>query len=63
MGRLCAIAFMVWCDLWQWMIQSPGASATNSMSRVAPTGTFTVVSGTCAESGVGPPSVPVVANR
>ena len=39
-GRSWLIAFIVWCDLWQWKAQSPGLSATNSMSRVAPTGTL-----------------------
>jgi hypothetical protein len=39
------IAFMVWCGLWQCSAQSPGASATNSKARMAPTGTSMVVSG------------------
>ena len=51
------IAFMVWCDLWQWNAQSPGLSATNSNARIAPTGTSIVVSGHCALSGIQPPSV------
>ena len=28
------IAFIVWCDLWQWIAQSPGSSATNSIARI-----------------------------
>jgi hypothetical protein len=59
LGRPWPIWFMVWWVMWQWMAQSPGFSAVISTSRVAPTGTRTLVSGTCALGGMGPPSVPV----
>ena len=55
-GTLWPIAFMTWCDLWQWNAQSPGLSATNSMARIA-TGTSTVVSGQRTLFGTQPPSV------
>src|SRR5688500_1777992 len=48
---------MTWCDLWQWDAQSPGLSATNSIARIAPTGTLVVVSGQRALLGTQPPSV------
>ena len=56
-GTSWLIAFIVWCDLWQWKAQSPSTFATNSTVRVDPTGTFTVVSGRRADFGTGPPSV------
>ena len=50
---------MTWWVMWQCIAQSPGSSATNSIVRVLPTGTSTVVSGHCADSGIAPPSVSV----
>ena len=62
-GRSWAIAFIVWWDLWQCSTQSPGLSATNSKSLVAPTGTLTVFSENRALGGMGPASVPVTWKR
>lgn len=61
-GTSWPMAFMAWCDLWQWKAQSPGCSATNSIARIAPTGTSTVTSGQRADGGTQPPSVPVTSN-
>ena len=44
-GSPWPIWFIMWCVMWQWSAQSPGTSATNSMARVLPTCTRTVVSG------------------
>jgi hypothetical protein len=46
--RLCAMAFMVWCDLWQWIAQWPGSSV--------------VTSGRRAPDGTQPPSMQVTSN-
>ena len=48
----------MWWLLWQWKAQSPGNAGTNSSVRVVPGGTSTVVSGTRADFGTTPPSVP-----
>ena len=53
-GKSWPIWFMMWWVMWQWSAQSPGSSATNSMARVLPDGTSTVVSGHWAESGISP---------
>src|SRR3990167_2456267 len=53
------MAFMVWCDLWQWIAQSPGSSALNSKARMPPTGISIVTSGQRALSGTQPPAVHV----
>jgi hypothetical protein len=37
--------------MWQCIAQSPASSGTSSITRVPPTGTSTVVSGSCALSG------------
>ena len=58
-GTPCPMAFMVWCDLWQWNAQSPGSWAVNSMARICPTATSVVTSGQRADFGTQPPSVPV----
>ena len=56
------MAFIVWCDLWQWMAQSPGSSATKSNERIWPTATSMETSGQAASSGTQPPSVPETLN-
>jgi hypothetical protein len=50
-GRPWPIWVMTWWVMWQCIAQSPGSSGTNSITRVLPTGTSTVVSGRCADSG------------
>ena len=51
--------FIMWWNMWQWSIQSPGLFATNSMSRAWATPTSTVFIGHQADSGMRPASVPV----
>ena len=51
------IWFITWWVMWQCSAQSPGSSATNSIVRVVPTGTSTVVSGDARDAGTAPPSV------
>ena len=58
----CPIAFIVWCDMWQCIAQSP-ATASNSKSRVCPTPTISVTSERHFEGGSRPPSPPVIQNR
>ena len=53
------MAFMVWCDLWQWTAQSPRLSALNSMARIWPTATSAETSNHWRSGGIQPPSVPV----
>jgi hypothetical protein len=44
-GMPWPICVITWWVMWQCIAQSPGSSATNSITRVLPTGTSTVVSG------------------
>ena len=53
-GMPWPIWFITWWVMWQCIAQSPGSSATNSMVRVLPTGTSTVVSGHWARLGDAP---------
>ncbi|MNT43043.1 hypothetical protein D3C72_1794940 [compost metagenome] len=56
------MAFIVWCDLWQWKAQSPGSVAVNSTARIWPTAISVVTSGQRDSGRVQPPSVPVTSN-
>ena len=51
--------FIVWWNMWQCMIQSPGLLAMNSTSRAWATPTSTLLPGIQPDSGMRPPSVPV----
>ena len=44
-GTSWPIAFIVWCDLWQWNAQSPSSVASNSIARICPTAMSVVTSG------------------